>query len=113
MHEVKFSYDSEQDDLFVYSGEKSKGSVELGNFVFDFDKDGRLVAFQILHATETLSQLAEKTISSLKDIKECKIDIVNMRNVYMVKIFLVYGDGQITTSLLAPRVSERSPVLQY
>ncbi len=113
MQEVKFSYDSENDDLFVYSGKKSKGSVELGDFVFDFDKDGKLVAFQILNATETLSRLAEKTIKSLNKIKKVKVDIVNRRNVYMVKISVLYGDGQIGTNVIAPRVSEKSPVLRY
>ena len=40
MKEFKFSYDEGNDDLFVYlDGSKSEGAVEIGDFVFDFNKD--------------------------------------------------------------------------
>ena len=40
MKTFDFSYDEDNDDLFIYlPGAKSAGAVEMGDFVFDFDKN--------------------------------------------------------------------------
>lgn len=113
MVNYKFSYDSEHDDLFVYTDEKSKGSVEMGNFVFDFNQDGKLVALEVLNASKTFAKLMEHSIRALKSLKSCQIDAANMRNMIMIKISLFYENGEITTTLFAPRVTETSPALEY
>lgn len=57
MVKVKFSYDKENDDLFIYLPKsKSAGAIELGNFVFDFDENGKLVAIQIINASKVFSK---------------------------------------------------------
>ncbi len=58
MKEFKFDYDSENDDLFIYSGKsKSKGSVELGDIIFDSDSDGNIVAIQIMNAVKFIKEI--------------------------------------------------------
>ena len=110
MKTFDFSYDSENDDLFMYSkGEKSAGAVELGNFVFDFDKKGTLVAFEIIDASETLSKLLSKMLEISK-IKDIKAELVNFRNMASVKISV----DNTPTSIIIPNLKkETSPALSY
>tara|TARA_Y100000310_G_C20151489_1_gene564946 strand:+ start:120 stop:278 length:159 start_codon:yes stop_codon:yes gene_type:complete len=43
MSEFNVDYDKDGDDLFLYGKEKSKGSIEIGNLVLDYSKEGKLV----------------------------------------------------------------------
>ena len=55
MAEFEFSYDLENDSLFLFKKEgKSKGSIELGDLIFDFDYKLRLAGVQILNATSLI-----------------------------------------------------------
>ena len=110
MKNFDFSYDLESDDLFVYlKGEKSAGAVELGNFVFDFDKNGKLVAFEIIDASETLSKLLSK-ILEISKIKEMKAQIVNYRNMASIRISV---DNDNATIVIPQIKRETSPALSY
>ncbi len=113
MEKFNFSYDSENDDLFVYlNGKKSAGAVELGNFVLDFDNKGDLVAIQILNISEVLSKFFSK-IKEASKINEVRTEIINFRNIDGIK-FKIIADGQEeTANFLIPHVREKSPVLQY
>ncbi len=108
----KYDYDAENDDLFVYlEGARSKGGVELGNFVFDFDKDENLVAFQIFEASKVLKQLLTKVIEIGK-IKEFKADVINFRNMATIKI--IVATEKESTNIIIPQIRrEESPVLSY
>ena len=113
MEKFNFSYDSENDDLFVYlEGKKSKGAVELGNFILDFDSKGNLVAMQILNISEVLSKILSKIINVSK-LKETKMDIVNFRNMDAIKFYISDGINEETSTILIPHIRERSPVLEY
>jgi len=106
-------YDSENDDLFVYlEGAKSKGAVEAGNFIFDFDKKGNLVAIQIMEASKTLKILLSKIIK-LSEIKEFKAEAINYRNMESVKFTLSDKSHTETTNILVPRIIKESPSLKY
>jgi uncharacterized protein YuzE len=114
MEKFNFSYDSENDDLFVYLKErKSVGAVELGNFILDFDKKGDLVAMQILNVTEVFSKILSKMIEVTK-IKEIKLNIINFRNMDAIR-FSVSDDNNYEekTNILIPHIREKSPVLSY
>ena len=110
MKNFEFSYDSENDDLFVYlKGEKSVGAVELGNFVFDFDKKRQLVAFEIIDASETLSKLLSKMLEISK-IREMKAELVNFRNMASIRISI---DDDNATIVIPNIKRESSPALSY
>ena len=113
MEKFNFSYDSENDDLFIYlEGKKSAGAIELGNFVLDFDKKGDLVAIQILNVTEVFSKMLSKIIEITK-IKEIKADIINFRNMDAIKFTVITDTAEETTNILIPHIKEKSPVLKY
>jgi len=110
MKTFEFDYDVENDDLFVYlKGEKSSGAVELGSFVFDFDKKGQLVAFEILDASETLSKLLSKMLEIGK-IKKMRAQVVNYRNMASIKISV---DNDNATIVIPQIKKETSPALSY
>jgi hypothetical protein len=113
MEQFDFSYDSENDDLFVYlKGKKSSGAVELGNFVLDFDDIGNLVAMQILNVSEVFSKILSKMIEVAK-IKEIKVEIVNFRNMDAIRFSVSDEHVEEQANILIPHIREKSPVLRY
>ncbi|MBU0760580.1 MAG: DUF2283 domain-containing protein [Nanoarchaeota archaeon] len=109
MEEFKISYDEDNDDLFMFlDGSKSAGAVEIGNFVFDFDKDEKLIAIQILNASEVLSKLMKKIIS-LTRISKIKVEVINFRNMDAIEIEL----EKERIPIIIPRIREGSPALRY
>ena len=113
MKEFNFDYDLENDDLFFYlENEKSTGSVELGNFILDFDKKGNLVAMQILDASKVLSKILSKIIKLTK-IKKMQADIINFRNMDSVRFEIITDTERATANILVPHIKEKSPALLY
>lgn len=113
MREFKFSYDEDNDDLFIYlPGIKSKGAVEIGNFVFDFDEKENLVAIQILEAKQVLSKLLSKIIE-LARIKELKANVINFRNMTMIRLEISTDSEKESINMPIPRIKEQSPALSY
>lgn len=113
MKQFDFNYDEENDDLFIYlPSAKSAGAVELGDFVFDFDKEENLVAMQIMNASEVLSKIVSKIIS-LKQIKSLQATIVNFRNMRAISLEVQINNRIERVHITIPRVTESSPVLKY
>ena len=113
MEKFNFSYDSDNDDLFMYlEGKKSNGAVELGNFILDFDNKNNLVAIQILNASEVISKIMSKVIK-MNMIREVKANIINFRNMEAVKFQIITDTDKETANILIPHIREKSPVLQY
>jgi len=113
MEKFNFSYDQENDDLFIYlEGIKSAGSVELGNFVFDFDKSENLVAIQIFDASRVLSKLLKK-IAELSKIKEFRADITNFKNMSIIRLEVSTETNKEEIVMPILRIKEKSPALSY
>ena len=114
MEQVKFNYDKENDDLFIYfPDKKSNGAVEIGNFVLDFDENENLVALQIIDASQVLSKLVSK-ILELTKIKDLNLNIVNFRNMITIKLNIITDSEQETANIIIPRIKqEESPALSY
>jgi len=111
MKDFNFSYDNENDDLFIYiEGAKSKGAVELGNFVFDFDEKENIVAIEIFEASKILSKLISKIIELTK-IKEIKAEVINFRNMNAMKIRIETDSGQAEGTIIIPKIKMESPAL--
>ena len=113
MNQFEYSYDEENDDLFMYlPNKKSIGAVELGDFIFDFDKEENLVSMEILNASKILSKLLSKVIS-LTAIKGYKMQVINFRNMEAIHLEVDLGAKKETVNIFIPRIKEHSPVLNY
>ena len=111
-----FDYDSENDNLFLYNPKsKSKASIELDDIVIDFNSKKQLSAIEISNATKILtSLLKEKTRINkimLKDIKDCKIEIIKQNNNFIIRLFITLKSKQIFTPLIIPTITESKPSL--
>jgi uncharacterized protein YuzE len=113
MKELKFDYDTKYDDLFVYSEKKSDGSIEIGDFVFDFTNEGELVAFEIQNAIKNLNSISEKPFKDLNQLKSCKIEINTIKNFLVLKIELTTEKDIIYSNIIIPNIREESPALRY
>ncbi len=113
MKELKFDYDAEYDDLFIYSDKKSDGSIEIGDFVFDFSNDGELVAFEIQNAIKNLNSIAEKPFDNLDKLKSCRIEINTIKDFLILRIELSTGKDVIYSNIVIPSVKEEIPALGY
>lgn len=91
MEEVKFDYDRENDSLFLYkSEEKVRGSVELGDFVIDFNPNlNKVVSLEIMNASKRLPVALSNKINktTLKNIKKAVLRTQHKDNV----IYVIYG----------------------
>jgi uncharacterized protein YuzE len=113
MEKFNFSYDSENDDLFIYlENKKSEGAVELGNIILDFDDKGNLVAMQIINVSDFFSKILSKIID-LSKIKEIKIEIINFRNIDGIKLLVSDGNIEEKANILIPHIKRQSPVLTH
>ena len=114
MRNFEHDYDKDNDDLFMYKkGARSIGAVELGNVVLDFDYTGDLVAIQIMHASRFLSDATARAISraTLQEIKECKADMMKVRNQAIIRFVLLIKEEPITHSIAIPAITKPSPAL--
>ncbi len=113
MEKFNFNYDVDNDDLFVYlEGKKSAGAIELGNFILDFDENERLVAMQILNASEVFSKILSK-IKEVSQIKEIKIEIISFRNMEAIRFNVSDRKIEENANIFIPHIKEKSPVLEY
>jgi len=116
MQKFNFSYDKENDDLFLFSSKsKSKGSVELGDFVFDYNTKKQLVGIQIMNASNMFKDIVNESQSVIKklltNLEKCKVDIKPKNNILMIKIFLFSKLKEITPVIPVPSITESSPAL--
>ena len=113
MKEFKADYDEKNDSLFVYLDDSvSNGSVEMGNFIFDFDPDGNLKAMEILEASKILKSILFKVIK-LSKIKEFRAEMINFRNMASIKFSISDDINTESSSFLIPRKLEKSPSIKY
>ncbi len=115
-------YDKDADDLFLYSEEKSKGSVEIGDLVLDFDRKRKLVGVEILNATNFLVDCVAngKEISKefLSSLIKCEVKIEQKNNFLFIKMLLIGKNAQgkkaqITCTIPTPHITKTSPALAY
>ncbi len=111
MQNFKYSYDENIDDLFIYlEGTKSKGAIELGNFIFDLDENKKIVGIQIFEASKVLSKILSN-LTELTNIKEIRIETNNFRNMRAVKMHLVTSLGKSEGIIALPDLNFKSPAL--
>lgn len=119
MAKFKIDYDRESDDLFLYFERKSKGSVEIGNLVLDFDHKGKLVGIEFLNAVQFLkdsvanddkAQINKKFLSGLT---ECEVNTKYQNNFLFIKIMLAGEKTRVSCPINAPLIEKTSLGLAY
>jgi uncharacterized protein YuzE len=112
MQKFIVDYDEGNDSFFTYlKNSKSNGAVEIGDFVFDFDKKGNLVAMEIFNASEVLKTVLSGIIN-LKEVREFNAEIFNFRNnKASIKFRISDNSKSEFANIIIPRVTEKSPAL--
>ncbi len=119
MAKFNIDYDQESDDLFLYGEKKSKGSIEIGDIVLDFDDKGALVGIELLNAIQFLrNSVSEEGKSQidknfLSNLIKCEVDAKRQNNFLFIKIQLIGKKAKISCPINAPLIEETSPALAY
>jgi len=118
MQKFNFSYDKENDDLFLYSSKsKSKGSIEIGDLIIDYNSNKELVGIQITNASKLLKDLSNEKLPEIKKVLSslvsCKVDIKARNNILLVRIFLLTNEKEMTSAIPIPNIMRSSPALAY
>jgi len=115
MSKFKFSYDEASDDLLLYDPlEKSKGSVEMGDLIFDLNRKG-FVGLQILNASSFIAELVGEKAASVKkilrELSTCTVVVKERSNMLIVRMKLSSKTGDVFPVLSLPNIHESSPAL--
>lgn len=114
---VKFDYDEKNDDLFLYdSKSKSKGSVELGDLILDFDSKKNLVGIQFLNASIFIKKFSDKSVfvkQMLLSLTSCKFDAEQNNGFFIVKVVLESKYEKICPVFSFPSIKESSPAVAF
>ncbi|MCK4589557.1 MAG: DUF2283 domain-containing protein [Nanoarchaeota archaeon] len=116
MQKFNFSYDKENDDLFLFNPKsKSKGSVELGDLILDYNSKKEFVGMQIINASKLIKDLIDQDESSVKNVldklKECKVEVKVKNNLLIIKVRLFSDLKEISPIISVPSIIESSPAL--
>ncbi|MDD9953296.1 MAG: DUF2283 domain-containing protein [Candidatus Woesearchaeota archaeon] len=111
LRNFKFDYDMENDSLFLYRA-KSKGSVQLGDFILDYNAKKELVGIEILHAAKILKKLVQGAVSKrmLSSLEHCKVDVHQSGNLMIVKLHLYIGEKELVAPINIPSITEQHPL---
>ncbi|MBU0461803.1 MAG: DUF2283 domain-containing protein [Nanoarchaeota archaeon] len=118
MPKFNFSYDKEQDDLFLSSPKsKSKGSVEIGDIILDFNGKKELIGIQVMHASKLMKDITAENISTstikniLSSIDKCLVEVKPHSNLLVIKLHIFSDVKDISSVINVPAITESSPVL--
>lgn len=107
------------DNLFLYNPKsKSKGSVELGDLILDYNNKKELVGIQIMNASKLIKEMVDKKDSRiikevLNNLMECKLDIKVKNNLLIIKVYLLSESKELSLIISVPSIKESSPALAY
>lgn len=116
MKDFDFSYDRVNDDLFMYYPKsRSKGSVEIGNIILDFNARKDIVAIQFLNASRMIKDmLVDEKIDMklfLASLSDCKVSIKTDNSLTTIRFYLIGGSKKIMPVLSMPILMRSSPAL--
>lgn len=86
---AKIDYDKEQDTLFAYTGEKVNDSLEVGDFIIDFDKQDKIVGLEILEASNVL-KMSDIPKYYLGNLVNGRINVSQGRSSFYVQLTLEF-----------------------
>ena len=111
---AKVDYDYENDVLYVYTGEKVKDSLDIGNFVIDFSSDDRIVSVEVMDASKFLSEMLDIRVTKklLSGIETAGINIYQGREMlYVVLVLpLIVNNQRMDVRVPVPTAKVAVPV---
>lgn len=118
MKKFNFDYDKENDSLFLFNPKtKSNSSIEIDNLIIDYNNKKQVSAIELLNASNFFNNLNKEikiTKKLLNNIKDCKIEIKNNSNFFILKFLITFNSKkQICTPLVIPTIKKTSPALAY
>ena len=103
MQKFNYSYDKENDDLFLF---RPNTSVELGDIILDFNSKKELVGIQIVNASRLFKDITKENLPIIRELLNnlnmCRIDVKPKNNLLLIKIFLFSKVKEITPVLPVP-----------
>jgi len=114
-----FDYDFENDSLFLFDPKsKSKASIELDDFIIDFNNRKEVSGIELLNASGFFNglDLDGQKISKqiLREIQDCKIEIIPKINFIVIKFLLLFKSKKLLTApVFIPTINEPSPAVAY
>ena len=109
MRKYKFSYDADNDALFIYHPRsRSKGGVECGQMIIDFNNKKEFVGIQLIGASGIIKDLLGE-----KQSVDCRISEQRRGNMLLLRIVLSSKKKEIAPVLLIPSILESSPALAF
>jgi len=117
MRKYKFSYDADNDALFIYHPRsRSKGGVECGQMIIDFNNKKEFVGIQLIGASGIIKDLLGEKQSVdevLSNLIDCRISEQRRGNMLLLRIVLSSKKKEIAPVLLIPSILESSPALAF
>ncbi len=119
---VKFNvdYDKDNDNLFLFNAKnKSKFTLEFGNFDIDLDEKGGIVGLEFTNASKFFHILLKNNLdlnsihkvkTFLSNTKTSKVIINNLRKGTIINIFLETGTKNISTNLTVPKFVDKKEI---
>lgn len=121
MKKMNVSYEPHSDDLFIFQkGERSKETLDFGDFVVDINEEGKIIAVEFLNASDFLSHSSfdnrKITPEMLERITDGTTEIIKQNGTLIIKISMIAQGKEIKTVLTIPvdistAVSTTVPVL--
>ena len=101
MNKFKWDYSRYSDILHIHRvDQKTKGSVELGDFTLDFGKNNEIIGIEVEHASEFFNNM-DIDKGSLSKIQNVQL-LIDKRNPQCQLIFLKLDFPNITKKILLP-----------
>ncbi|MFA5381615.1 MAG: DUF2283 domain-containing protein [Candidatus Micrarchaeia archaeon] len=119
---VKFNvdYDRNNDNLFLFNAKnKSIFTLEFGNFDIDLNKKGEIVGLEFTNASKFFYILLKnnsaltsihKVKTFLKNTKNSKIIMNNLRKGTIINIFLETETANVSTNLTIPKFADKKEI---
>ena len=112
--EFKIDYDFDADLLYCYDGKRhSKGSIELGSLVIDFEKQGAVVGLEVFDASGYLSELTNRKVTkkALQNITKAQFSSTEKKGTLILKLILPLEKENVPATIAIQDMLYRSPLL--
>jgi len=98
LRKFKFDYDYENDGLLLYDpNSKTKASIEMDDFITDYNSKKEVSGIELLNASIFFKDLGNEikiNKEMLKEIQECKVDILSKNNFLVIKSLLMFKSNK-------------------
>ncbi len=113
MAKYSFDYDAKNDDLIIFQeGKQSKGGIEVGDLIIDFDSKGNAIAIEFQNASKTLTEIQPERITKklLSSMLKAKIQTDTKGDFLRIAYALLFAEKEVSSTIAIPNIVRPSPV---